>query len=181
MFTDMRNGTAEDWQRIGHAHNEYFSKTPQHLMDMLRSLEQVTLGFACDQLHHSLMTGTLARRDGASDEEVAIALLHDIGKAVNIPNHGAIGAELMRPYVSEDAYQAIYHHQHFQGRYYYEFGGANPNMRDDHVEQSWYPLAAKLVDKWDAPAFDPDFEVDSLESFEPLLEAMFAKPSKVMG
>jgi len=180
MFTRMQDGTAEDWAIIGAAHKEHFSKTPAHLMDMLRSLQQVTVGFACDQLQHSLMTGTLARRDGASDEEVAIALLHDIGKAVNIPNHGPIGAELMRPYVSEDAYHAIYNHQHFQGRYYYEFAGGNPNMREGFTQESWYDLAVKLVDRWDAPAFDPDFEVDSLESFEPLLEKIFAQPRRML-
>jgi predicted HD phosphohydrolase len=165
MFTRMQDGTAEDWAVIGAAHMEHFTKTPAHLMDMLRSLEQVTVGFACDQLHHSLMTGTLARRDGASDEEVAIALLHDVGKAVNIPNHGAIAAELIRPYVSEDSYHAIYYHQQFQGRYYFEYMGESPNLREDHKEKSWYELAAKLVDRWDAPAFDPDFQVDSLDSF----------------
>lgn len=180
MFTRMQDGTAEDWAVIGAAHKEHFSKTPVHLMDMLRSLEQVTVGFACDQLQHSLMTGTLARKDGASDEEVAIALLHDVGKAVNIPNHGAIAAELMRPYVSEDAYHAIYNHQHFQGKYYYEFAGASPNMRDDYTKESWYDLAVKLVDRWDAPAFDPDFEVDTLESFEPLLQKIFAQPARML-
>ena len=178
MFTRMQDGTAEDWAIIGAAHKEHFYKTPAHLMDMLRSLEQVTVGFACDQLQHSLMTATLARRDNASDEEVAIALLHEIGKAVNIPNHGPIGAELIRPYVSSDAYHAIYNHQHFQGRHYYEFMGQSPNMREDFAEESWYPLAVKLVDDWDAPAFDPDFEVDPLESFEPLLEQIFSQPGR---
>lgn len=178
MFTRMQDGTAEDWAVIGAAHKEHFYKTPGHLMDMLRSLENITAGFACDQLQHSLMTGTLARRDNASDEEVVIALLHDIGKAVNIPNHGPIGAEIMRPYVSEDAYHAIYNHQHFQGKYYYEFSGGNPNMREDFKQESWHALAVKLVDRWDAPAFDPDFEVDSLESFEPLLEKFFSQPKK---
>jgi predicted HD phosphohydrolase len=180
MFTRMQDGTAEDWAVIGKAHQEHFTKTPGHLMDMLRSLESVSVGFACDQLQHSLMTGTLARRDGATAEEVAIALLHDVGKAVNIPNHGAIAAELMRPYVSEDAYHAIYNHQHFQGRYYYEFAGANPNMRDDHIGKSWYDLAIKLVDRWDAPAFDPNYEVDPLESFEPLLTKIFSQPLRML-
>jgi len=175
----MQDGTAEEWAVIGKEHQQYFTKTPAHLMDMLRSLESVTLGFACNQLQHSLMTATLARRDGGSDEEVAIALLHDIGKAVNIPNHGAIAAEIMRPYISEDAYHAIYNHQHFQGKYYYEFAGGNPHLRDDFTEESWYDLAVKLVDRWDAPAFDPDFEVDSLESFEPLLEKIFHQPKQM--
>jgi predicted HD phosphohydrolase len=176
----MQDGTAEDWAVIGAAHREHFTRTPAHLMDMLRSLQQVTVGFACDQLHHCLMTATLARRDDASDEEVAIALLHDVGKAVNIPNHGPIAAELIKPYVSEDAYHAIYYHQHFQGRYYYEFAGQSPNMRDDFRDSSWYSLCEKLVDRWDAPAFDPDFEVDPLESFEPLLQEIFAQPQRML-
>jgi predicted HD phosphohydrolase len=180
MFTRMQDGTAEDWATIGAAHTEHFKKTPNHLMDMLRSLESVTVGFACDQLQHSLMTGTLARQDGASDEEVAIALLHDVGKSVNIPNHGAIGAELMRPYISEDSYHVIYNHQHFQGKYYYAFMGGNPNMRDNSTNESWYDLAVKLVDCWDAPAFDPDFKVDSLDSFEPLIQKIFEKPLRPM-
>jgi predicted HD phosphohydrolase len=180
MFTRMQDGTAEDWAVIGAAHQEHFKKTPMHLMDMLRSLQEITVGFACDQLHHSLMTATLARRDGASDEEVAIALLHDIGKAVNIPNHGPIAAELIRPYVSEDAYHAIYYHQHFQGRYYFEYLGSDPEMRGNYTGESWYPLAAKLVDRWDAPAFDPEFEVDSLESFEPLINDIFAAPRRAL-
>ena len=62
MFTRMQEGTADDWAIIGAAHQEHFKKTPAHLMDMLKSLENVTVGFACDQLQHSLMTGTLARR-----------------------------------------------------------------------------------------------------------------------
>jgi predicted HD phosphohydrolase len=126
------------------------------------------------------MTGTLARRDDATDEEVAIALLHDVGKSVNIPNHGPIAAELMRPYVSEDAYHVIYNHQHFQGKFYYTFMGENPNMRDDFTQKSWYDLAVKLVDRWDAPAFDPDFEADSLDSFEPLLQKIFSQPGRVL-
>jgi predicted HD phosphohydrolase len=178
MFTRMQDGTAEDWAVIGAAHKEHFYKTPAHLMEMLRSLKDITGGFACDQLQHSLMTGTLARRDNASDEEVVIAVLHDIGKSVNIPNHGAIGAELMRPYVSDDSYHAIYNHQHFQGQHYYEFMGENPNLRADFEQESWYDLAVKLVDDWDAPAFDPDFKVDSLESFEPLIQKMFSQPKR---
>ena len=31
-----------------------------------------------------------------------------------------------------------------------------------------------------SPAFDPDFEVDPLESFEPLLQQIFAQPQKML-
>ncbi len=38
----------------------------------------------------------------------------------------------------------------------------------------------KLVDRWDAPAFDPDFKADSLESFEADIIEIFSKPKRGM-
>ena len=58
--------------------------------------------------------------------------------------------------------------------------GESASLRDDFKNESWYDLAVKLVDRWDAPAFDPDFEVDSLESFEPLLQSIFAQPQRML-
>jgi hypothetical protein len=54
--------------------------------------------------------------------------------------------------------------------------GRSTTMREDHKDKSWYALACKLVDEWDAPAFDPDFEVDSLASFEPEIMRVFSQP-----
>ncbi len=172
-FTKMQDGTLEEWKIIGAAHKEEFKNTADRFIGMLKSLEQHTLGFACDQLQHSLMAGTLARRDGASDEEIVVALCHDIGKAINIPNHGPIAAEMMRPYISDDSYHVLYNHQAFQGEHYYHYMGAPTDLRKKWVDEPWYDLAVKVVDVWDAPAFDPDFEVDSLESFEPLMRKIF--------
>lgn len=73
-----------------------------------------------NQLQHSLIAGTLARRAGAGDKEVVAALCHDLGKLFSIPNHGPIAAEMLKPYVREDIYRAVYWHQEFQGRYYFE-------------------------------------------------------------
>jgi predicted HD phosphohydrolase len=122
------------------------------------------------------MTATLARKAGADEETVVAALLHDIGKTLSVANHAAIGAELLKPYVSEDIYLAIRHHQEFQGRYYYRHLGLPTDLRDAHVGASWYGLAEKLVDEWDMIAFDPDFAVDPLESFEPALVRIFSVP-----
>lgn len=173
MFTAMQDGTKEEWMVIAAAHKEQFKKTADTFIDMLKSLEQHTLGFGCDQLQHALMCATLARRAGASDEHIVIALCHDMAKVINVPNHGAIAAEMMRPYISEDSYHVIYNHQAFQGEHYYAYLGAPTDLRKQWVDEPWYDLAVKLVDEWDAPAFDPDFEVDSLESFEPLMRKVF--------
>jgi predicted HD phosphohydrolase len=177
MFTSMKDGTQEDWMHIAAQHMQHQkAQTPGLVLDMLRKLKDIQVGFAADQLSHCLMTATLAQMDNASDEVVLIALCHDMGKAVSIPNHGAIAAEILKPYVSADAALAIRWHQHFQGAYYYGYLGKPTNMREQFKAESWYGLAAKLVDDWDAPAFDPDFKATPLEAFEPLIRKSFENP-----
>ena len=41
-----------------------------------------------------------------------------------------IAAEMLKPYVSDDIYHAIYWHQDFQGAYYYEFLGRPGTLRE---------------------------------------------------
>lgn len=181
MFTRMDHGTAEDWAHIASEHMVHQqSAAPMQIMDTLRRLEPIRVGFAADQLTHSLMTATLARRDAASDEEVVAALCHDIGKVLSIPNHGPIAAETLKPYVSDDIYHAIYWHQHFQGAYYYDHFGKPTDLREQFRRESWFAVAEKIVDRWDMPAFDPDFAVDSLESFEPEVVRIFSMPKRVI-
>jgi predicted HD phosphohydrolase len=182
MFTDMKQGTAADWAHIAAEHGRHQqSVAAKQIMEGLARLEAIEVGFAANQLTHSLMAGTLARRAGASDEEVVAALCHDIGKLFSIPNHGPIAAEMLKPYVREDIYHAIYWHQHFQGRYYFEHLGLDPEARARFEGESWYGFAVKLVDEWDAPAFDPGFDVDPLESFEPEVTSIFSNPKKMVS
>jgi predicted HD phosphohydrolase len=177
MFTDMRNGTQEDWAHIAAEHGRHQKgETARQIMEGLARLERIEVGFAANQLTHSLMAGTLARRAGASDEEVVAALCHDLGKLFSIPNHGPIAAEMLKPYVREDIYHAVYWHQEFQGRYYFEHLGRDPEGRERFKGESWYAFAERLVDEWDAPAFDPGFDVDPLESFEPEVTRLFSNP-----
>jgi predicted HD phosphohydrolase len=177
MFTDMKHGTREDWAHIGAEHGKHQKgEAARQIMESLARLERIEVGFAANQLTHSLMAGTLARRSGASDEEVVAALCHDLGKLFSIPNHGPIAAEMLKPYVREDIYHAVYWHQEFQGRYYFEHMGKDPEGRARFEHESWYAFAERLVDDWDAPAFDPAFEVDPLESFEPEVSRVFGNP-----
>ena len=177
MFTTMAEGTAEDWGHIGREHMAHQSSAAaMQIMDSLRRLEPIVVGFAANQLTHSLMAGTLARRAGGTDEEVVAALTHDLGKLFSIPNHGPIAAEMLKPYVSDALYQTIYWHQDFQGRYYYNHLGKPTDMRERFRSELWFATAERLVDEWDAPAFDPDFAVDSLESFETGVVRIFSEP-----
>ena len=91
-----------------------------------QSLEDVTDGFAVNQLVHSLQTATRAEEAGADPELVVASLCHDIGKAVSVPNHPKIAAEILRPYVRDEVFRAIEAHQDFQGKHYYEHLGHGP-------------------------------------------------------
>ena len=92
MFTDMKEGTAEDWAHIAAEHGKHqVSAAPKQIMEGLARLDSIEVGFAASQLTHCLMAGTLARRSGRAREAVGGAL-PDLGKIFSIPNHGPIAA-----------------------------------------------------------------------------------------
>ena len=66
---------------------EHQPRVAERVLAMLRSLADITDGFAVDQLTHSLQTATRAEEAGADNEMVVASLCHDIGKAVSVPNH----------------------------------------------------------------------------------------------
>ena len=103
MFKRMDQSSKEDWDHIYNEHLPHVLDMPNRIISMLKELEGLTLGFGTNQLHHALQTATMARKAGASDEMVLISLIHDMGKVINVPNHGQICAEIIKPYVSSDA------------------------------------------------------------------------------
>src|SRR5437660_3519282 len=155
-FTRMDESTAEQWAVIRRETIADQARGAEMVLELLRSLGSITNGFAVDQLTHSLQTATLAERAGADEEVVFASLLHDIGKAVSVPNHPEIAAAILKPYVRSDVYNMIRAHQDFQGRHYYAHFGGDPNAREQYTGESWFPLAAQFADDWDQIAFDPE-------------------------
>jgi predicted HD phosphohydrolase len=175
-FTRMDESTAEEWAHIGAETMKRQDQTGELVMRMLRSLADITDGFATDQLTHCLQTATRAERAGADREMIVASLCHDIGKAVSVPNHPAIAAEILKPYVRDEVYQTIRAHQDFQGRHYYQHFGGDPNAREKYREEPWFDLAARFADEWDQTSFDPDYDTEPLEHFEPLVKELFSHP-----
>jgi predicted HD phosphohydrolase len=177
-FTRMDESTAEQWGVIGTESYKNQSRVADRVLGMLESLSDIVDGFATDQLTHCLQTATLAERAGADDEVVVAALCHDIGKAVSVPNHPRIAAEILRPYVRDEVYKMILVHQDFQGRHYYHHFGGDPNARDKHrdelTDDEW-KLAERFADEWDQVAFDPDYDTLPLSHFEPLVRKVFGQ------
>ncbi|HZS13131.1 MAG TPA: HD domain-containing protein [Candidatus Dormibacteraeota bacterium] len=178
-FTRMDEGTAEQWMAIGAAHAANRGRVAERVLEMLRSLADITDGFAVDQLTHCLQTATRAERDGADDELVVAALCHDIGKAVSVPNHAAIAAEILKPYVRPEVYWMTLTHQDFQGRHYYGYLGKDPDAREQYRGHPAFALGERFADEWDQVAFDPDYDTLPLEHFEARVRELFGKAAPV--
>ena len=57
----------------------------------------------------------MAEQAGADPDMVVAGLCHDMGKIISNANHPAIAAEMIRPWVSEEAYWVVKVHQDFTG------------------------------------------------------------------
>lgn len=148
-------------------------RVAETVLEMLRSLADITDGFATDQLTHCLQTATRAERDGADDEVVVASLCHDVGKAVSVHNHPAIAAEMLKPYVRDEVYHMIRTHQDFQGKHYYEHFGLDPDAREQYRGEPWFELTANFADNYDQNSFDPDYDTLPLEHFADRVRKVF--------
>ncbi len=177
-FTRMDEGKIEEWKIIGRAAVERQSSLPKVIKAMLLQLEEQVDGFAVSHLEHGLQSATRALRDGASEEMVVAALCHDIGHVISNENHGAIAAEIIKPFVSHETYQIVRTHQDFQARYYNEMIGRDPEIRRHHANEPWYEAACRFSEEWDGRSFDPNFDTLPLSHFEPMLERIFGQPTE---
>lgn len=175
----MDVSTREQWMEIVERTIEAQPRVAQQILAMVKGLGGIIDGFSVDQMQHALQTATRAERDGADEEVVVAALLHDLGKLISVPNHPRIAAEILKPYVRHEVYCMVAYHQDFQGRYYYEHLGMDPNLRERHRGEPWYELAERFADRWDQKAFDPDYDAEPLEHFEPMVVRVFARANSI--
>ena len=117
-FTRMADGTREDYELLERLEEEFTAGTADRVLAHLRELSGSLGGYQVDRLEHSLQTATRAHRDGAEEELVVAALLHDIDDLLAPHSHGELAALLLRPYVTERTHWIVRHHGVFQYYYY---------------------------------------------------------------
>ncbi|MGB0844793.1 MAG: HD domain-containing protein [Alphaproteobacteria bacterium] len=175
-FTQMKDGTKEDYELLEELEKPYLSLTPDRLMDELRRQGEASLsGYKISRLEHSLQSATRARRDGADIDWIIGALLHDVGDGLAPQNHDRFAAEVIRPYVREEVSWVVEHHGIFQMFYYGKHYGWDENARDEFKDHPSYQACSDFCERWDQSSFDPDYKYDSLESFEDELRTVFAR------
>jgi predicted HD phosphohydrolase len=178
QFRHMKDGTAEDWQIIIGEVTDFAAKLPARILDHLRLLDGDYGGFPVDRLTHCLQTATLAHKDGRDEEYVVCALLHDIGDTLGPSNHADLAATILEPYVSEDNYWMVKHHAIFQGYYFFHHIGLDRDLHKQFESHPLYSYTREFIEKYDAPAFDPDGETYSLEFFTPIVQRVMSSPKK---
>lgn len=174
-FTRMDQATAEDWQLLDQETALITPIVVENVLQLLKNLKQVTGAYPIDRYQHSLQTATRAHRDGADEEMVVVALLHDIGDTIALENHSEFAAAVMRPYISEENYWLLKHHGLFQGYYYFHFYQRDRHARDRFKDHSAYQTTIDFCEYWDQRSFDPDYDTLPLSFFEPMVRRIFAR------
>lgn len=175
-FREMKEGTAEDWAIIAGHFKEFAGGVADRVLEHLRLLDGDFGGFPVDRLEHSLQTATRAHRDGRDEQYVVMALLHDIGDTLGSYNHPDVAAAIVKPFVSEELHWICQHHGHFQGYYYFDYLGMDKDSREKFRGSPYFDACAEFCEKYDQAAFDPDYDSEPLEFFEPMVRRVMAKP-----
>jgi len=169
------------------------SRTSIEILALVEKCSAIEDGSGVTQKEHCLQTATRALRDGADEELIVAALLHDAGKIYDGTNHGAIAAEILRPHVSRETYQVIRNHTTFEARFYGAHLGPveapdrscvppvyaciDPTAYRNMERESWYPLAMRFTGEWDQRSFDPEYDTLPLAYFEPMVRRVFGRRS----
>ncbi|MGD9704155.1 MAG: HD domain-containing protein [Acidimicrobiia bacterium] len=177
QFTQMRNGTRDEYQLLHRLERRHVDALPDRIMAALLRLDDSLAGYRVTRLEHSLQTATRARADGADIELVVAALVHDLGDELAPENHSQLAAAIIRPYVRAEVTWVVEMHGLFQMVFYGEHVGVDSNGRDAYREHPWFDSCARFCERWDQASFDPDYRWAPLDSFEPLLREVFGRPA----
>jgi predicted HD phosphohydrolase len=176
-FTRMQDGTREDYRLLESHERDYLQTLPDRILAALEKLRHSYGGYPLSRLEHSLQAATRATNDGADEELVAAALIHDLGDDLAPCNHAELAAAVIRPYVRGEVTWIVEQHGLFQSYYYAHHLGGNRDGRDKFRAHRWYRACEAFCANWDQCSFDPRFPSLPLDAFEPLLRRIFTRPA----
>jgi predicted HD phosphohydrolase len=174
-FTQLRDATREDFQLL-----KSLAPPERGPTDAILALFESLRGVPADHwpvsvYQHTLQSGTMALRDGADEELVICALLHDLGHEIAPHDHGGFMADLLAPYIDPDNEWILRHHPEFQMQYL-EGYFSNPNAHEAYRGHPLFERTLAFVDRWDQAAFDSSYPTLPIEAFEPMLRRVLDAP-----
>ena len=99
QFTAMEHGSQADYDLVLAHEAAQTARQADSVLGWLRAMDGDS-PYQISLLDHCLQTATRAERDGADNETIACALLHDIGGVLAPTNHSRVAAVLLEPFVS---------------------------------------------------------------------------------
>jgi len=174
-FTQMKDGTAEEYQFLQALEHDYIRALPDRLITALEALGDSLPGYQVSRLEHSLQSATRAEADGADIDMVVAALVHDIGDALAPENHSQMAAAILRPFVRAEVTWVIEMHGLFQMKYYAHHYGKDPDGYLAHKDHPWFETCNRFVELYDQAAFDPAYPTKPLSYFAPMLKQVFSR------
>ncbi len=174
-FTEMKNGTREDYTLLDKHEKDFANKTSERILNFMSNLTETLEGYQISRLEHSLQSATRAYKNRESEEMIVAALLHDIGDELAPMNHSEYAASILKPYVSERTHWIIEKHGEFQMYYYAHHLGGNRNKRDEYKNHKYYQDTVNFCEKYDQNSFDPNYESLPLEFFKPMVKKIFSR------
>ncbi|WP_375741341.1 HD domain-containing protein [Pseudomonas boanensis] len=174
-FRQMKDGTCEEYHFLERLESEFNEGLADRILNALRGLRGTLSGYQVDRLTHSLQSAARAEADGADEDMIVGALLHDLGDELAPYNHSQYSASIIRPYVRSEVTWVLHHHGLFQNFYYIHHFGGNPNERDRYKDHPAYQLCVDFCERWDQASFDPDYPTPPLEYFEPMVRRVFSR------
>jgi predicted HD phosphohydrolase len=176
-FHRMQDGTREDYELLERHERDYVQELPERIFAALGMLKDSLSGYPLSRFDHSLQCATRALKDGADDELVVAALIHDVGDELAPYNHAEVAASILRPYVRPEVTWIVEQHGLFQSYYYAHHLGGNRNGRDKFRDHRWYQACHDFCANWDQSSFDANYVSEPLATFEPLVRRIFSRPA----
>jgi predicted HD phosphohydrolase len=170
----MDESTVDDWALLRREFARDLDGLADRILAHLCLLRGEARGFAIDRYEHSLQSATRALRDRADEETIVCALLHDIGDVLSPRNHGQAAAAVLEPYVSPENCWMVEHHDVFQGYFYFDQLGRDPNARDCYRGHPAFERTAEFCARWDQVSFDPSYDTLPLETFTAPVYRLFS-------
>ncbi len=174
-FTEMKEGTKEDYIFLEKHEKNFANKTAERIIKFMSTLTGTLEGYQISRLEHSLQSATRAYKNGENEEMVVATLLHDIGDELAPMNHSEYAASILKPYVSEKTHWIIEKHGEFQMYYYAHHLGGDRNRRDQYKDHKYYQDTIDFCEKYDQNSFDPNYDSLPLEFFKPIIKKIFSR------
>src|SRR4051812_49781595 len=139
-FTQMAEGTAEEWALLDRFEAQFNAGLPDRILAAVDKLNGSYGGYRVTRYTHSLQAATRAMRDGKDEENLVAALIHDIGDDLAPFTHGEMVASVLKPFVREELCWMVQRHPAFQLHSFSPLTEADPNRRDRCRDDPHFPI-----------------------------------------